>query len=72
MIGIKDEIYGENIKAFVVLKPGETATAAEIIEYCRTKLSSFLVPKEVVFHKALPKNLVGKVLKKELRKLKSE
>jgi len=69
VIGIKDEIYGENIKAFVVLKPGQTANPAEIIEYCQTKLTSFLVPKEVAFMKALPKSLVGKVLKKELRKL---
>jgi long-chain acyl-CoA synthetase len=69
VIGIKDDVYGENIKAFVVLKPGQTATAEEIIEYCQTKLTSFLVPKEVAFMKALPKSLVGKVLKKELRKL---
>jgi long-chain acyl-CoA synthetase len=72
VIGIKDEVYGEEIKAFVVLKPGQTSSAGEIIEYCRTRLSNFLVPKEVVFLKALPKSLVGKVLKKELRKLKSE
>jgi len=69
VIGIKDEIYGENIKAFVVLKPGQTATSTEIIEYCQTKLTSFLLPKEVTFMPALPKSLVGKVLKKELRKL---
>jgi long-chain acyl-CoA synthetase len=69
VIGIKEEIYGEDIKAFVVLNPGQTALAGEIIEYCRRKLTSFLVPKEVVFLKALPKNLVGKVLKKELRNL---
>jgi long-chain acyl-CoA synthetase len=69
VIGIKDEIYGENIKAFVVLKPGEAATPEEITEYCQTKLTSFLVPKEVAFMKALPKSLVGKVLKKDLRKL---
>jgi long-chain acyl-CoA synthetase len=69
VIGMKDDVYGENIKAFLVLKPGETATAEEIIEYCKTKLKSFLLPKEVVFLKAFPKNLVGKILKKELRKL---
>jgi long-chain acyl-CoA synthetase len=69
VIGIKDEIYGENIKAFVVLKPGQAATESEVIEYCQTKLTNFLVPKEVAFMKALPKSLVGKVLKKELRKL---
>jgi len=69
VIGMKDDVYGENIKAFLVLKPGETATAEEIIEYCKTKLKNFLLPKEVVFLKAFPKNLVGKILKKELRKL---
>ena len=69
VIGIRDDIYGENVKAFVVLKPGQTATAEEIIEYCQIKLTTFLVPKEVAFMKALPKSLVGKVLKKELRKL---
>jgi long-chain acyl-CoA synthetase len=69
VIGIKDEVYGEDIKAFLVLKPGQTATVEEIIEYCHTKLKNFLVPKEVAFMKALPKSLVGKVLKKELRKL---
>jgi len=69
VIGIKDEIYGEEIKAYVVLKPGQEATADEIIEYCRGSLTSFLLPREVAFLKALPKSLVGKVLKKELRKL---
>jgi long-chain acyl-CoA synthetase len=69
VIGMKDEVYGEEIKAFLVLKPGQDATADEIIEHCRKKLMTFLVPKEVVFLKSLPKSLVGKVLKKELRKL---
>jgi long-chain acyl-CoA synthetase len=69
VIGMNDELYGEDIKAFVVLKPGHESTAEEIIEYCRGKLTNFLLPKEVAFPKALPKNLVGKVLKKELRNL---
>jgi long-chain acyl-CoA synthetase len=69
VIGMKDDIYGENIKAFLVLNPGETATAEEIIEYCRTKLTNFLLPKEVAFLKSFPKSLVGKILKRELRKL---
>jgi long-chain acyl-CoA synthetase len=69
VIGMKDEVYGEDIKAFLVLKPGQEATAEEIIEHCQKKLTSFLVPKKVVFLKALPKSLVGKVLKKELRKM---
>ena len=69
VVGIKDEIYGEDIKAFVVLKPGEEATPEEIIEHCRTRLKRFKTPKVVQFIDALPKNIVGKVLKKELRKL---
>lgn len=69
VIGMKDELYGEDIKAFVVLKPGEETTAGEIIEYCRERLTHFLLPKEVVFLKSLPKSLVGKVLKRELRML---
>ncbi len=60
---------GENIKAFLVLNPGETATAEEIIDYCRTKLTNFLLPQEVAFLKSFPKSLVGKILKRELRKL---
>lgn len=69
VIGMKDDVYGEEIKAFVVLNPRETATAQEIIEFCRTMLTNFLLPKEVIFLQTFPKSLVGKVLKKELRKL---
>ena len=63
------EVYGEEIKAFVVLNPGETVEEVEIIEYCVRRLKRFKSPKRVTFLEALPKNLVGKVLKKELRKL---
>jgi long-chain acyl-CoA synthetase len=69
VVGIPDEVYGENIKAFVVLMPGENATAGEIIEYCHAKLKKFKSPKEVEFLTALPKSLVGKILRKELRKM---
>jgi long-chain acyl-CoA synthetase len=69
VVGVKDAKYGENIKAFIVLAPGQKATVEEITSYCREKLSSFLAPGEVVFLDAFPKNLVGKILKKELRKL---
>jgi long-chain acyl-CoA synthetase len=67
VIGVKDEVYGEEIKACVVLKPGESATQEEIISHCERKLKRFKSPKYVVFLNALPKSLVGKVLKKELR-----
>ena len=68
-IGIKDDVDGEDIKAFLTLKPEQTATAEEIMDYCKNNMKSFRVPKEIVIMDALPKNLVGKILKKELRKL---
>ncbi len=68
VIGIPHEEYlGEKIKAYVVLKEGEHASAEEIIEYCRQQLSKFKVPKEVEFRSQLPKTLVGKVLRRVLR-----
>lgn len=66
-IGIRDEIYGEDIKAFVVLKPGEQCSQEEIIEWCTARLKRFKSPKQVAFVDALPKNLIGKVLRRELR-----
>ena len=69
VVGIKDEVYGENIKAFVVLNPGEQATEEEMIEHCKKKLTNFKTPESVQFIESLPKNIMGKVLKKELRKL---
>jgi long-chain acyl-CoA synthetase len=62
-----EKFLGEKIRAYVVLKEGQTATAEEIIEYCRGKLSKFKVPKEIEFRDQLPKTLVGKVLRRVLR-----
>jgi long-chain acyl-CoA synthetase len=68
VVGIPhEEFLGEKIKAFIVLKDGETATAEEIIQFCREQLSKFKVPKEVEFRSQLPKTLVGKVLRRILR-----
>lgn len=69
VIGIPDKVYGENIKAFVVKQPGQSLSENELIEYCISKLKRFKSPKEVVFLDALPKSLVGKILRKELRKM---
>jgi len=69
VIGVKDEKYGEDIKAFVVLHPGEEATAEEILAFCKTKLTSFFLPRSIIFLQAMPKSLVGKILKTELRKM---
>lgn len=69
VVGMPDDVYGEDIKAFVVLKQDKSASAEEIIEHCRGTLKRFKSPREVVFLDALPKNLVGKILRKELRKM---
>jgi long-chain acyl-CoA synthetase len=66
VIGVPEELRGERIKAFVVLKEGETATAGEILEHCRQRLAKFKVPKQVEFRNDLPKTLVGKVLRRML------
>src|SRR5215471_2947216 len=67
VIAIPDERWGEVPRALVVLKPGESVNEAELIEYCRTKLPGFKIPKSVEFFDALPKGGTGKILKKELR-----
>jgi long-chain acyl-CoA synthetase len=67
-IGVPDSYSGERIKAFVVLKQGETTTPEEIIEYCREYLVRYKVPKYVEFVDELPKSAVGKILRKELRR----
>ncbi|TFG05762.1 MAG: long-chain-fatty-acid--CoA ligase [Promethearchaeota archaeon] len=67
VIGKSDEIYGEVPKAFVVMKEGETATAAEIIAHCKKNLADYKVPKFVEFRDDLPKNPTGKIMKVPLR-----
>ena len=66
-VGIKNKDLSEYIKAFVVFKEGKTASEEELIEFCRTKLTGYKVPKEIEFRKELPKSLIGKILRKELK-----
>jgi long-chain acyl-CoA synthetase len=64
--GVPDAYRGETVKAWVVLKPGETLDEAEIIQHCQPQLAAFKVPTQVEFRSELPKTLVGKVLRREL------
>ena len=66
-VGIPHEYRGETIKAYIVLKPGETATEDEIMDFCKQKLAAYKTPKLVEFRDALPKSIIGKVLRKVLR-----
>jgi long-chain acyl-CoA synthetase len=67
VIGLPDELWGEIVKAVIILKPGQEATAEEIMEYCREKLASYKKPAIVEFVDTLPKNAMQKVLKNILR-----
>src|SRR5262249_60375647 len=67
VIPVPDDRWGEVPKAIVVLKAGESLTEQDLIDYCRTALPGFKIPKSVEFFDALPKGGTGKILKKELR-----
>jgi long-chain acyl-CoA synthetase len=69
VIGIPDKKYGEEIMAFVVRVPGQELGEDGLIEFAKSKITSFKAPSRVKFVDGLPKSLVGKVLKKELRKM---
>ena len=64
--GIPDPYRGETVKAWIVLKPGETATAEEIKSFCKESLAAYKVPTHYEFRSELPKTTVGKILRREL------
>jgi len=69
VIGVPDEKWGEAVKAVIEVVPGKTISATEIIALCKQKLGSVKTPKSVEVWETLPRSPVGKVLKKELRKI---
>ncbi len=71
-IGVPDSYRGESIKAFIVLKEGEVLEVDEVIAYCKEKLAPYKVPREVEFLDELPKTVVGKILRRELRDMELE
>jgi long-chain acyl-CoA synthetase len=65
--GINDPYRGETLKAYVVLKEGETMTEDEVKEHCKENLAAYKVPKLYEFRAELPKTMIGKVLRRTLR-----
>ncbi len=68
-IGVPDQLYGEEVAAFIVLKDGFSATQDEIVTFCRERLADYKCPKTVRFVKDIPKGPTGKLLKRELANL---
>ncbi len=64
--GVPDPVKGEVAKAWLVLRPGMSATKEEIRQYCKGKLAPYKVPAHVEFRKDLPKSMIGKVMRRML------
>ena len=64
--GVPDAYASEAVKAWVVLRPGQTVTAEELRDYCHKNLAAYKVPKYIQFRDSLPKSMVGKILRREL------
>jgi acyl-CoA synthetase (AMP-forming)/AMP-acid ligase II len=67
VVGVPDDVWGEAVKAIVVMKPGKQATATDIINFARERIAGFKTPKTVEFIAALPRNASGKILRRHLR-----
>ena len=67
VVGVPDDVYGENVVAFVVVKPGAEVSEPEVIEHACRQVARFKAPSEVRFLQALPKSNIGKILRRVLR-----
>jgi len=67
VVGVPDARWGEAVKAVVVLKPGQEATPDEIIAFARSYLAGYKLPKSIDFVNEMPRNALGKVLRREVR-----
>jgi long-chain acyl-CoA synthetase len=68
-VGVPDKYRGETVKAFIVVKKGESLTEDEVIKYCKERLAAYKVPKLIEFIDELPKSTVGKIMRRELREM---
>jgi long-chain acyl-CoA synthetase len=71
VVGVPDEYRGETVKACVSRKAGATVTAEELIEFCKQQMAAYKHPRSVQFPDDPPKTATGKILRRELRDLRS-
>ncbi len=67
VVGVPDERLGEEVKAFIVRRPGATISEEELLTWCREQFAAYKYPRRIEFRETLPMNATGKVLKRELR-----
>jgi len=72
VIGVPDEILGQAIKAFVAFKDGQILNERDIIRHCKRNLEDFMVPKEILFMRNLPKSPNGKIDKISLKRVSEQ
>jgi len=65
--GVRDDVQGEAVKAWIVLKPGQQCTPQEIQAFCKERLTAYKVPRHVEFRTELPKSMVGKIMRRILQ-----
>lgn len=66
VVGVPDDVYGEEVAGFVVLREGSETSEEEVIEFCKSRLADYKCPKRISFVKDIPKGPTGKLLKREL------
>jgi len=66
VVGLPDKVWGEEVGAFIVPKPGQTMTEPELIEYCKSRIAKYKCPRRVFFWEALPKTATGKIQKRKI------
>jgi len=71
-VGLPDPYRGETVKAFIVLRDGESLTEKDVVDYCKGKLAAYKVPKQIEFMEELPKSAIGKVLRRGLKEVEEK
>jgi long-chain acyl-CoA synthetase len=67
VLGVPDEQHGEEVKAYIILKPDAKCDPEELMEWCKENMAAYKYPRAIEFRESLPMTATGKILKRELR-----